>query len=39
MVKFDPFVMCTYYPNAFTAAEVSGQSTGAMEALINTDMD
>jgi hypothetical protein len=34
MVKVDPVVLCTYYPNAFTVAEVSGQSTGVVEALI-----
>ena len=33
-IKVDPFVMCTYFPNAFTSAEIQGQSTGKLEALI-----
>jgi hypothetical protein len=34
MVKVDPVVLCTYHPNAFTVAEVSGRSTGVLEALV-----
>jgi hypothetical protein len=34
MVKVDPVVLCTYHPNAFTVAEVSGQSTGTFEKMI-----
>jgi hypothetical protein len=39
MVKVDPVVLCTYYPNAFTVAEVSGRSTGVVEALITRNKD
>ena len=35
MVKVDPVVICTYFPNGITSVEARGQSTGTLEALIN----
>jgi hypothetical protein len=34
LVKVDPVVICTYYPNGITSVEDRGQSTGTLEALI-----
>src|SRR5688572_26949814 len=34
IIKIDPIVICTYYPNIFTSMEVRGQSTGKLESLI-----
>jgi len=34
MIKVDPIVWCTYYPNMFTNVEQRGQSTGKLEKLL-----
>ena len=34
-IKVDPVVVCTYYPNSFTAVETRCPSTGKLEELIN----
>ena len=39
MVKVDPIVICTYYPNGITSVETRGQSTGTLETLINRSID
>ena len=36
VIKIDPVVMCTYYPNTFTSVETHEQSTGKLEAKIRT---
>jgi len=38
IIKIDPLVICTYYPNMFTSMEVRGQSTGKLENLIDSTL-
>lgn len=34
IIKVDPVVVCTFFPNRFTSVEAPGQSTGKLEDLI-----
>ena len=34
LVRMDPIVICTYFPNTLTSVEARGQSTGTLEGLI-----
>ena len=34
IIKIDPVVVCTFFPNRFTSVEALGQSTGKLEELI-----
>lgn len=38
LIKIDPLVICTYYPNMFTRMEDRGQSTGRFEELIKNSL-
>lgn len=39
LIKIDPVVMCTYYPNMFTRMEDRGKSTGKLEELIKSSFN
>jgi len=39
LVKVDPVVLCTFFPNMFTKVETRGQSTGKMEELVKSSIN
>ena len=38
IIKVDPIVVCTYFPNMVTSVETRGQSTGKLEELIKSSL-